>query len=102
MIRPSESKRCLRESLLSKVVVDIGKYTSLLYGIANVVGDKPDVKRAVYAGVGYVISSSLGHITQAALTDASVEPLRETLDTIAEKILDEEKPVSRDSDILVP
>ena len=68
------------------ISADIGKYSSLLYGIANVIGDEPNVERAVYAGIGYVFSGLVGHWAKGVLADASREPLRETLDTIAEKL----------------
>ena len=86
MIKKSQLKDFAVSSTLMNIVADVGKYSSLLYGIANIIGDEPNIKQAVYAGIGYVVSGLVGHMAKGILMDASREPLRETLDTIAEKL----------------
>jgi len=57
------------------IAADIGKYSSLLWGISNVVGDKQDIYSVVAAGTVYAMSGVLGHGSKMLLTEYSIEAL---------------------------
>lgn len=86
MIRNSQAESYMILSTAMDICANIGKYSSILYGIANVVGDKPNIEKAVGAGFAYIFSGFIGHMAKSLSACAVREPLKERLDKITEKL----------------
>lgn len=77
-----DSKQFVEESnsaVFLGTLADIGKYATLLYGIAQVVGNEPQIDKAIYAGLGYALCSFSGRLTEERIADAIVSRLETKL-----------------------
>ena len=72
-------------STILNAVADIGKYSSLLYGIVNVIGDEPHMDKAIGAGAAYFVSGVIGHVARGMGTDASIESVEKRFDNLEKK-----------------
>jgi hypothetical protein len=86
MSKESDLKQILNQSALMVAAASVGKYGSFLGGISSVIGDEPDVGMAFFAGTVYVTSCLAEYYAKGISTAATVEPLSETLDKIAENL----------------
>ena len=76
----------VKSSIILNAIADIGKYSSLLYGIANAIDDNPNIDKIIGAGVIYLACSALGHASKGVLIDASNEAIEGRFDDLEEKL----------------
>ncbi len=80
------------DTLLNGMVYLVGgtaefiKYTSLLYGIANIVGDEPNFGIVASTGFSYVVFDFLAHKFKNFHSDRSIESLEMHLDAHSEVV----------------
>jgi len=75
-----------RKSTMMNAVADIGKISSLLYGVANVIDDEPNMYKIIGAVVVYSICGVRNHIARGIAVDTSLEPIKGRLDRLEEML----------------
>ncbi len=58
-------------SYLSSLAASIGKYGLLLYGLANIVSEKPDYRAVAFGGLGFAVFTMVDRIAK----DFSIETI---------------------------
>lgn len=77
----------MTSSAIMNAFEDIGKYSSLLYGIANVIGDEPQIGSVIGAGVVYLVCGVMSHSTREMVIRAARDSVTKRFDNLEEKLI---------------